>query len=144
MLLDTNILSELMRPEPSPGVIEWLDRQPQNKLFISAITKAEIELGIALLPAGKRRERLSTAADAMFAEFTGRCLPFDEPAASHYARLVAAGMNNGRPVSVENAQIASVSLVHDLSLVTRNTRDFEGIDNLRLINPWDLTAEPPE
>ncbi len=137
-LLDTNVLSELMRAEPCQAVVEWLDAQPENQLSISAVTRAEIELGIALLPEGKRRNALYAAALDMFLEFDGRCLPFDEQAAIHYARLVSRRLAAGRPISVEDAQIASIAIVHSCSVVTRNTADFDGIDNLDIINPWLL------
>ena len=78
------------------------------------------------------------AALDMFLEFDGRCLPFDEQAAIHYARLVSRRLAAGRPISVEDAQIASIAIVHSCSVVTRNTADFDGIDNLDIINPWLL------
>ena len=137
-LLDTNVLSELMRAKPFPEVVEWLDAQPVDHLYISAITRAEIELGIALLPEGRRRNTLGAAAQGMFLEFDGRCLPFDEQAAVFYARLVANRIAVGRPISVEDAQIAAIAIVHSYSVVTRNSADFEAIDNLQTINPWLL------
>jgi toxin FitB len=136
-LLDTNVLSELMRAVPSQAVLNWINGQKANDLFISAITRAEIELGIALLPAGKRRTNLATQAKAMFVEdFAGRCLPFDEKGASLYAALVASRTRQGLPISVEDAQIAAIGLCHRKTLVTRNTTDFENIQELSLLNPW--------
>ena len=137
ILLDTNVLSEFMRPQPSASVVRWLDKQPSVEVFTSAISRAEIELGILLLPAGRRQEALSRAARVMFEEkFAARCLPFDEDAASHYARLVAARTRAGRPISVEDAQIAAIALAHRMPLATRNTADFELIDGLEVVNPW--------
>jgi toxin FitB len=137
ILLDTNVLSEFMRPQPSPIVVAWLDEQPTGAVYTSAISRAEIELGLLLMPIGQRQEALSQAASAMFAEeFAGRCLPFDEAAARHYARIVSARMRAGRPISVEDAQIAAIALAHRMALATRNTVDFEAIDGLELINPW--------
>ncbi|NOR19332.1 MAG: PIN domain-containing protein [Xanthomonadales bacterium] len=136
ILLDTNILSELMRVPAAQNVIDWLDKQVATDLYISAITRAEIELGIALLPGGKKKEQLIQAALRMFDEFTGRCLPFEETAAIEYGRLVAHGRKTGRPMSVEDAQISAIALTHGMSLATRNTRDFSLIERLELINPW--------
>ncbi len=136
-LLDTNVLSELMRATPSQAVLDWVNSQKAPDLFICTITRAEIELGIALLPAGKRRTNLATQARAMFDEdFAGRCLPFDEKGASLYAALVAARTRLGLPISVEDAQIAAVGLGSLKTLVTRNTADFENIKGLNLLNPW--------
>ena len=137
MLLDTNILSELMRPSPFPAVVEWLDAQPAEQLFISAVTQAEIELGLALLPEGRRKNELLQAAKEIFALFDDRNLPFDTAAAQEYALIVAARVKAGRPVSVEDAQIAAVARANNLRLVTRNSKDFELIDGLIVINPWE-------
>jgi hypothetical protein len=137
MLLDTNILSELMRPSPFPAVVEWLDAQSAEQLFISAVTQAEIELGLALLPEGRRRNELLKAAKEIFLLFDGRNLSFDTAAAQEYALIVAARMKAGRPVSVEDAQIAAIARANNLRLITRNSKDFELIDGLVVINPWD-------
>ena len=137
ILLDTNVLSEFMRPRPSANVVAWMDEQPADEVYTSAISRAEIEVGLLLMPPGKRQEALSQAAWAMFAEdFAGRCLPFDEEAAQQYARIVSARTRSGRPISVEDAQIAAIALAHRMPLATRNTTDFEGIDGLEVVNPW--------
>lgn len=137
ILLDTNVLSEFMRPRPSASVVSWLDEQPAGEVYTSAISRAEIELGLMLMPPGKRQEALSQAAWAMFDEdFAGRCLPFDEGAARHYARIVSARTRAGRPISVEDAQIAAIALAQRMLLATRNTTDFELIDGLEVVNPW--------
>jgi len=136
-LLDTNVLSEFMRPQPAMQVVAWLDEQPASEVWISAVSRAEIELGLALMPPGKRQAALARAARAMFEEdFAGRCLPFDEVAAVHYARIVAERMKAGRPTSVEDAQIAAIALANDMVLATRNTADFAQIEGLDLVNPW--------
>lgn len=137
ILLDTNVLSELMRQTPWPSVIRWMDEQPAASLYISAITVAEIKLGICLLPEGKRRQMLNDAADEMFKEFSDRCLSFDENAAGKYAILTSRRMNIGRPISVEDAQIAAIALFHGMALGTRNTKDFDDISELEVINPWN-------
>lgn len=137
ILLDTNVLSEFMRPRPSARVVAWLDEQPAANVCTSAISRAEIELGLALMPKSRRQEALREAARAMFDEdFAGRCLPFDEGAARHYARIVSARIRAGRPISVEDAQIAAIALAHTLRLATRNTTDFASIDGLKVVNPW--------
>lgn len=126
-----------MRPRPAGAVVEWFDRNPAPALFTSAVSRAEIELGLALMAPGRRQAQLGKAASAMFEEeFGGRCLPFDERAAVHYARIVAGRRRAGRPVSVEDAQIAAIALAHDLTLATRNTADFVAIDGLAVADPW--------
>jgi hypothetical protein len=137
MLLDTNVLSEFMRPQPSEAVVSWMDRLSPEQVWTCAISRAEIALGLALMPAGKRQAALALAAQAMFEEdFAGRCLPFDERAALHYSAIVVQRTRAGRPISTEDAQIAAIALAHDLTLATRNISDFEGIDGLAVVNPW--------
>jgi predicted nucleic acid-binding protein len=137
-LLDTNVLSELMRPQPAPEVMAWFEHNHGAAFHTSAITQAEILLGIALLPDGKRRNALAEAAERMFREdFAGRCLPFGESAANEYALLVAARTRAGQPISTEDAQIAAIALTHRLPLVTRNQKDFTRIDGLETVNPWN-------
>lgn len=139
ILLDTNVLSECMRPAPAPVVIDWLDAQDPQQVWICAISRAEIELGIALLPEGKRKRGLRQAATTLFTlDFPGRCLTFDESAASAYAHLVAHRTHLGQPISVEDAQIAAIALATGLTLATRNTRDFVAIDGLVIVNPWSV------
>jgi len=140
ILLDTNVLSELMKPAPELAVVQWLDAQLDSQVFLPAITKAEIELGIALLPNGKRKDMFTRLAGALFDEFRDRILPFDTGAASCYANLVAAARKAGRTISVEDAQIAAITQANHLTLATRNTKDFEFIPDLLLINPWQMTG----
>lgn len=136
ILLDTNVLSELMRPQPNSTVVAWVDAH-SGEAGVCAITLAEINLGIALLPEGKRRESLAAAARQMFAEdFAGSCLPFDAAAAEHFARLVAARRQIGRPITIQDAQIAAIALAGGTSLATRNTGDFAAITGLKLVDPW--------
>ncbi|MFO7876435.1 MAG: type II toxin-antitoxin system VapC family toxin [Desulfovermiculus sp.] len=137
ILLDTNVVSEAMRPWPEPGVIRWLDALPASEVWISAVTVAEIRLGIALLPEGRRKKMLFEMAEKTFAEdFSGQCLPFDCQAAREYAVVVARRTNQGRPVSVEDAQIAAIALAGGLILATRNVKDFSGITGLEVVDPW--------
>ena len=138
ILLDTNVVSELMRPSPSAAVVRWLDIQTAGTVWISAITVAEIRLGLARLPAGRRRDALTTLADAMLDDdFGGACLPFDRSAATHYAVIVAARTRRGRPISVEDALIAAIARAGGLTLATRHITDFSAIDGLTLVNPWE-------
>jgi toxin FitB len=136
-LLDTNVLSELLRAQSDPTVLAWVASLPANGAFVSAVTQAEMMLGAALLPAGKRRQRLEQALDAMFREdFAGHILPFDSACAPHYAILVAARRRAGTPISQFDAQIGAIALTHRLRLATRNAADFEGC-GLVVTNPWD-------
>ena len=137
ILLDTNVLSELMRPLPDPNVVRWLDAWPEWEVWISAVTVAEIQLGISLLPAGKRKALLLDLARQMFHEdFPDRCLPFDCEAAFEYALIVAKRNWQGHPISVEDAQIAAIARTAGLELATRNTKDFSDITGLKLVDPW--------
>lgn len=138
ILLDTNVLSELMRTKPAAEVLDWFERRQGTSFFVSAITRAEILLGIALLPAGKRRDSLATAAEQMFEEdFAGHSLAFDGNSATEYALLVAERTRCGHSISTEDAQIAAIALSHDLPLATRNGKDFTGIEGLTVLNPWE-------
>ena len=136
ILLDTNVLSELMRPKPEPTVVLWISTQRTDDLCISSITMAEILHGVARLPKGKRQRDLHESAMIMFEEdFGERILPFDTLAALYYAHLMTTRGPAGRPMSMADAQIAAICRTHDAALATRNIRDFEesGVD---LINPW--------
>jgi len=138
IILDTNVLSELMRPEPDQAVLEWFAHRTGVSFYVTAITEAEILLGIALLPAGKRRTALTEAAEAMFRmEFAGRCLPFDTACAAQYAAIVVSRRKAGFSITTEDAQIASIALCNSYSLATRNIKDFKHIDGLMMSNPWD-------
>jgi len=137
IILDTNLLSELMRSQPAPLVLEWFARQTAATFYITAITQSEILLGIDLLPAGKRRDALAAAAEKMFREdFPSNCLPFDESCTGLYASIVANRRRAGFSITTEDAQIAAIALNHKLPLATRNTKDFLHIEGLTLYNPW--------
>jgi len=138
ILLDTNVVSEGMRPLPDQQVMRWLDAQPAADLWISAVTVAEIRLGLALLPEGQRKRNLTDRAEAMLREDFGEgCLAFDAAAAAEYAAIVAHRTGLGRPISVEDAQIAAIARAGGLTLATRNTKDFGDIEGLTLVNPWE-------
>jgi toxin FitB len=135
IVLDTNVVSELMKPEPSPAVVEWMSDQIPDLLFTTAITVAEILYGVDLLPKGKRRDQLFHEAEATFAtDFADRVLLFDERAARMFGTIAVARRVQGRPIGVLDAQIAAIVRVHGATLATRNTNDFEGC-GVRLINP---------
>jgi hypothetical protein len=134
-VLDTNILSALMTPEPVPEVAAWVAGQPARLLFTASICQAEILSGIAIMPKGRRRQALETAARAMFLEdFEGRVLPFDTEAAIAYADLFAARRRAGRPTATVDLMIASVARSKGASVVTRDTGGFEHC-GVSLINP---------
>lgn len=136
ILLDTNVISELMKTSPDAGVIAWLDDQFSNELFIPSIVKAEIEMGIAILDDGKRKQSLLKVAELIFTSFENRCLPFDSETATHYAKVIATAKKQGRPMTVEDAQIAAIAIQHTALLATRNITDFNALESLELINPW--------
>jgi predicted nucleic acid-binding protein len=136
-LLDTNVLSELMREAPAPEVLHWFAAQTPNRLYTCAINQAETLAGIAVLPAGKRRDALARAAQQIFVdEFAGRCLAFGSGSAEQFALVIAQRRRMGRPIEAVDAQVAAVALAAHLKLVTRNAKDFAGIDSLEVINPW--------
>ncbi len=135
-LLDTNVLSELLRGKPSPAVLAWFAAQSPESLFVSAVTQAEMMLGARFLPAGKRRTTLERALLAMFDEdFTGRILPFDAGAVPAYVDIVSERRSLGRPISQFDAQIAATARRARAKLVTRNVADFESC-GVALIDPW--------
>jgi predicted nucleic acid-binding protein len=137
ILLDTNVVSELMKPAPAESVARWTADQPAASLYTTSITQAEILHGILLLPAGKRRTALEAAAEAMFNEdFGGRILPFGAEAARPYGRIAAERRRAGRPISQFDAQIAAIALTAGATVATRNLADYEGC-GIKLVNPWD-------
>jgi toxin FitB len=136
-ILDTNVLSELMRLKPSAHVVTWIAKQPTRELFTTAITEAEIFYGIQLLSKGKRQAGLLTAAEAMFAEdFAGRVFGFEGDAARVFAQIAARRRTLGRPISHADAQIASIARVQGAKLATRHVADFEGC-GVEIVDPWN-------
>jgi toxin FitB len=136
-LLDTNVVSELMRPIPEARVVEWLRRQRPADLFLAAVTLGEIVRGVLRLPANPRRRRLEPwVAELLPRQFAGRILAFDQEVAVLWGELMSAADRAGRPRAAADAQIAATALHHDLVLVTRNLSDFEGLIPA-LFNPWE-------
>ena len=140
IVLDTNVISELFRRDPSPLVESRLRAFPSDSFFTTAVTESEIRFGLAILPPGKKRNVLQGRVEAILREvFAERILPFDSAAAKGYAQIAAKRRVAGHPISQSDAQIAAITLAHAATLLTRNTTDFEGC-GVPLINPW----EPPE
>ena len=137
ILLDTNVLSELMRPTPHPAVVAWVASHPPTGLATTTITQAEILHGIARLPSGRRRDALQRTAAAMFdEEFGDRVLPFDASAAPHYAALRAARERAGRPIAAFDAQIAAIARAHRATIATRDVGGFADC-GVPVSDPWN-------
>ena len=136
IVIDTNVISEMMRDSPDPGVLAWADAAGQ--LHTTAITLAEVEYGIARLSAGHRKDQITAAANDVFTNFQDLILPFDARAAHRYASIVAARETGGHPISTADAQIAAICAGRKATLATRNTRDFESI-GVELVNPWQTS-----
>ena len=125
-----------MRPAPSARVLQWLNLQSSREIWLSSVVAGELLFGLARLPEGARKQQLTRTLSLMLSEdFQNRVLAYDLEAAVVYADLVAHRESQGRPISLADAQIASICLTHQASLATRNTKDFEGL-GLTLINPW--------
>ncbi|MBW8301491.1 MAG: type II toxin-antitoxin system VapC family toxin [Hydrogenophaga sp.] len=140
IVLDTNVLSELLAPSPSPAVVAWLAAQPAAAVFTTAVTEAEILYGLALLPDGRRRQALEAAVRPIFSEdLAGRVLAFDREAAASYAAIAARRRALGRPISQFDAQIAAIAVSRGASIATRNVADFAETGAL-VINPWEFRA----
>lgn len=138
ILLDTNIISELMRPKPQPAVVQWLNNQDALDVYISAITIAEIEYGLKVLPEGQKRWGLKQKFDWLIAQgFSERVLDFTSEAALHYADIMAYRRSLGLPMSVPDGQIAALTRLKRFTLATRNVKDFEDC-GLMLVNPFSL------
>jgi predicted nucleic acid-binding protein len=136
--LDTNVISELARQVPDPGVLSWLDSLEVADVVTTAVTAAELRYGVARLPGGHRKRELTAVIGSILAEdFQGRVLPFDERASARYAEIVIDRERAGRPISVADAQIAAICRDLGAILATRNTADFEET-GIELINPWKL------
>jgi predicted nucleic acid-binding protein len=136
IVLDTSVISEMMKPEPAQRVVRWMATQPATSLYTTAITQAEILDGIMLMPAGRRRRDVEAAAETMFREdFSGRILSFGSDAAGAYARIASGRSRAGRPISHFDAQIAAIARSTGAAVATRNLSDFDG-SGVELIDPW--------
>jgi predicted nucleic acid-binding protein len=136
IIVDTNVISELMRGEPHPAVLAWVAAQPRALLYTTHVNQAEILYGIAALPEGRRRAALAAAAEAMFAEdFAGRILPFEAAAVARYPNIVLAHRRAGNPIEKFDALIAAIALAVGAEVATRDTGGFAGC-GLTLIDPW--------
>lgn len=140
ILLDTNVLSEMMRPSPEPSVIEWLNQRETVTLYVSTITLAEIGYGLNVLPKGKRRRSLETRFEQFVsAGFEHRIVDFDARAARAYGEVMGHRKRLGRPMGILDGQIAAIARVRDFAVATRNVRDFEGC-KLQVLNPFERLA----
>ncbi|WP_107671023.1 type II toxin-antitoxin system VapC family toxin [Cyanothece sp. BG0011] len=136
IILDTNVISELMKPQGSTIVYQWVAVQPIKQLFTTTITQAEILYGIALLPIGKRQKQLTKIAQKMFTEdFEDRILAFDQQAAICFAKIASQRRQKGIPISQADAQIAAICAAKQATLATRNVTDFRDCE-IVIINPW--------
>ena len=136
IILDTNVLSALMRTVPDAHVVAWLDRQPAESVWITSITLFEAYLGLALLPSGRRRRTLEAAFARLLQEdLENRVLDFDSGAATEAASLAAARQKNGRPVDLRDTQIAGIALARRATLATRNVRHFRDL-RILIVDPW--------
>lgn len=137
IVIDTNVLSALMREVPERPVVEWLDRQAAQSIWITSITLFEARLGLALLPKGKRRKALESAFDKLLVEdLEGRVLDFDQPAAEAAAQLAAGRQREGQTIDMRDTQIAGIVIARRAEFATRNVRHFSNL-NVDVINPWD-------
>ena len=138
-ILDTNVVSELMRPAPDPAIASWVAERATSSLFLTAVTEAELRFGLAVMPPGKRRDGLAAGLERMLETgFANRILPFDSAAARAYAGIGAARRRQGQPAAQADCQIAAIARSRGMAVATPNVRDFEemGID---VFNPWDAT-----
>lgn len=136
IVLDTNVVSEMMRPAPAPAVLSWMNDQDVSRLFLTAVTVGEIRYGLRVLPQGKRRRFLEEGFERILAEaFAGRILPFDEAAAHRYGEVMGRRKESGHPLPIKDGQIASIAWSNGCSVATRNVKDFLDC-GVEVINPF--------
>lgn len=136
ILIDTNVVSELMRSMPAPAVLDWFGRQDAADLHLSAVGEAELRRGALILPPGRRRDRLIAEINALvWDDFGHRVLPFDSAAAQGFAAIFADRRAAGRAISFPDCQIAAIARCHGAAIATRNRRDFEGC-GIKIVDPW--------
>jgi predicted nucleic acid-binding protein len=135
IVVDTNVLSEVMKPSPAPAVVAWLAGVEIKGLFTTVVNEAEIRLGIELLPNGRRKRELQEAAERIIALFDIRILSFDSMATQYFAQIIAGRRRMGQPIDDLDAQIAAVARSHNMALATRNVLDFHGT-GIKVLDPW--------
>jgi predicted nucleic acid-binding protein len=136
IVLDTNVVSEAMKPEPQPVLRAWLDNQAAETLYLSSVTVAELLFGIAALPAGKRKNRLTEAVEGLLALFHDRVLPFDTDAARHYAELAILARTSGRGFPTPDGYIAAIAASRGFIVASRDTAPYTAA-GVTVINPWE-------
>ena len=141
ILLDTNVVSEAMRPEPNPRVRAWLNAQPAASLHLPSVALAELLFGIAALPEGRRKERLGRALDGLMALFPGRVLAFDAEAARHYAALALTARQAGRGLSIPDGYIAAIAARWGCQVASGDVAPYRAV-GLPVIDPWTATTDP--
>jgi predicted nucleic acid-binding protein len=136
IILDTNVVSEPLKPNPDAAVLRWLDRQSPATLYLTTINQAELLAGVLALPAGKRRTELQRVINKeLVSLFADRILPFGERSAEAYAHVVTAANVAGNPIDFADAAIGAIAIEHNFILATRNVREFKGT-SVKLLNPW--------
>ncbi len=135
IVLDTNVVSEAMKPEPEPAVRDWLDEQAAETLYISSVTVAELLFGIGALPVGRRKQKLTATLDGMLPLFAGRILAFDTNAARHYADLAVAARKAGKGFPTPDGYIAAIATANGFTVATRDASAF-GAAGVPIIDPW--------
>src|SRR5580658_8391227 len=139
IILDSNVVSELMRPAPENRVVAWLDRQPRSSIWTTSVTVFEIRFGLQVMPLGKRRDVYARGFESLLVEIDGRIAPFDVESAEHASALIASRKLKGRPREDRDTMIAGIVLAHRAVLATRNIRDFGDI-TATIIDPWTTLA----
>jgi|SRR5271168_1896070 len=135
IILDTNVLSALMRQTPDPGVVNWLDRQPRSSIWTTSVTVLEVRFGLQIMAVGRRRSALIHAFESVLEKIGGRVIPFDVAAAEQASDLMASRQKNGRPRDLRDTMIAGIALAQHAALATRDTTHFDDV-SVPLINPW--------
>ena len=137
IILDTNVLSAMVQPRPDEDVVAWLDKQARSSMWITSVTIFEIQFGLQILPAGKKRSLLTRAFESVLTDdIGGRVAPFDTTAAEHSAELMASRHKKGRPVELRDTMIAGIALACHATLATRNVSHFEDL-SVPVVNPWN-------
>jgi predicted nucleic acid-binding protein len=137
IVLDTNVVSEAMKPEPAPAVLNWLDEQVAETIYISSITVAELMFGVGALPEGRRKQQLAETLKGVLNLFEDRILPFDVDAAKRYADLAVAARNAGQGFPAPDGYIAAIASARSFTVASRDARAFKAA-GLKVIDPWDL------